>query len=96
MPVPPKPKGPTTQGITEYVDLTCDNEGRVVVSEVISGMEPTQFTSGVYKGMSLQQLLNSFTNEYQTWSKLSKPPWEIAVFRMWASEFQPPAKSTAG
>lgn len=36
VPVPPKPKTPAAQGLTEYADLTCDDESMAAVSEVNS------------------------------------------------------------
>lgn len=96
VPVPPRPKGSMTKGLTEYVDLTCDDEIMAGVSEATPGMESTRFTSSVFKIMSFQQVLNSFLIEYRMWSKLAKPLKDIATFLLCAPYFQPPAKSKAG
>lgn len=71
-----------TQGLAEYVDLKCEDENMIAVSEVTPGMESTQFTPGVYKGMPFQQALNSFPNEYQMCSNLAKHPKDIAMLLM--------------
>lgn len=74
VPVTPKP-----WGSTQYVGMTCDEEITATVSDATPDIEFTQFSSGVCRGMTFQKAFSSFPNEYQMWSKLEKPPKEIAM-----------------